>query len=71
MTSSVAIRLAKAPYAWGPSRRAAIIVKPYVATFMTAIATAMEPPPPSSPRSSRVRRRVGATEPKRMRDSRP
>ena len=48
ITSRVAIRPAKAPYAGGPSRRAAIIVKPYVATFMMPIATAIEPPPPSS-----------------------
>ncbi|GAA1144994.1 hypothetical protein GCM10009606_25250 [Nocardioides aquiterrae] len=66
ITSSVAIRLANAPYAWGPSRRAATIVNPYVATFMTAIATAMAPPP----LSSWVTRRVGVTGGKRMRDSR-
>ena len=45
MTSSVAIRLANAPYACGPRRRAAAIVNPHVATFMIAIATAIEPPP--------------------------
>ena len=45
MTSSMAIRPAKAPYWRGPRTRAATIVKPYVATFMTAIATAMLEPP--------------------------
>ena len=40
----VAIRAANAPYSAGPSSRAAIIVKPYVATFMTPIATAIELP---------------------------
>ena len=38
----MAIRLAKAPYWRGPRIRAASIVKPYVATFMTPIATAID-----------------------------
>src|SRR4051812_41997414 len=44
ITSSVAIRLARAPYGLGPSRCAARTVKAYVATFMTAIATAIPAP---------------------------
>ncbi len=32
---------ARAPYSAGPSSRAARMVKPYVVTFMTAIATAI------------------------------
>jgi hypothetical protein len=55
MTSRVAIRLANAPYACGPRSRAAAMVKPYVATFMIPIATAIDP----APLSSRVRRRGG------------
>ncbi len=40
-TISVAIRPARAPYSVGPRIRAATIVKPYVARFMTPIAMAM------------------------------
>jgi hypothetical protein len=43
ITSSVAIRLAKAPKVLVPRIRAAIIVKPYVATLITAMATAIDP----------------------------
>ena len=43
-TISRFITAANAPYWSGPSARAAMIVKPYVATFMAPIATAMTPP---------------------------
>jgi hypothetical protein len=47
MTNKVAISDARAPYERGPSRRAAMIVNPYVERFITAIATAMAPGPRS------------------------
>jgi hypothetical protein len=50
MTRSVAIKLAKAPYACGPRKRAASMVKAYVATFMTAMATPMPAPLRMRPR---------------------
>src|SRR6476469_4907546 len=54
MASRVAMRPSNAPYVWGPSSRAATIVKPYVATLMMPIATAIDPPPPSrEPRRDR------------------
>lgn len=48
---------ATAPYSVGPSSRAAIIWKLYVATFMTAIATAIPALLRSSPIRSGTRRR--------------
>ena len=57
-TSSSAISEATAPYAGGPSARAATIWKPYVATFMVRIATASPPLP-----RIRARNREGRSAP--------
>ena len=50
MTMSRAVRPATAPYSLGPRTRAHTIWKPYVATFITAMATAMPALPRSRPR---------------------